>query len=292
MKNIYIPETVEAYEADIMERAFPDRRITDNDFYRRLIGWVLDVRTPLLYDQDHDDEYTNLSINFNWLLKRDYSETQLGPPDTVATLYALHEFAHMTHWLPTRLGEIAASEYAEQFTGSEYRASNESEVLVHYRIPDLRALVLPGVRIAVDLMKERGLTQPSSQFLSQVRALLVERDEFDQILGNDPDGPAILARLKSFNGNREWARQHYDEISRYFTDPSLPQGDGLTDAEYEATIATYEPHLTQERYEANVIRNVRFAYAMCGLEVPLIASFAQARELAAQLEGHHALVQS
>src|ERR1700691_1301568 len=129
MKNLEIPETAEAYQTDMMERAFPDERIAQNDFYRRLIGWVVHNRTPLLYEQTHPDEYTNFSINFNWLLLRDYAGTELGESATVSSLYALHEFAHMTHRLPTRLDTISPGEYAEQFTGSEYRASNETEIL-------------------------------------------------------------------------------------------------------------------------------------------------------------------
>ncbi len=290
MKNIVIPETVEAYQADLLQRAFPDQSIAENDFYRRMIGWTIDNRTPLLYEPTHPDEQPNLSINFNWLLLRDYGRTALGPPDTILSLYALHEFAHMTHWLPTNLGEITANEYAEQFTRSEYRASNESEILAHHRIPGLRDRVLPGMKIAVDILKERGVGQLPSQLLNKVRALLIEHNDFDHLVGDDPAAQAELARLKSYNGNREWAAEHYENIRSRFSDPSLPLGYGLTDAEYEPTIASYEPQLSQEQYEANVIRNVRFAYAMCGFEVPLITNFAQARELATALEGHHALV--
>ena len=70
-----------------MARGLPDVEIRDHPFYRRLIGWVLDVRSPLLYEQDHPDEYTNLSINFNWLLLRDYRQTRLGPAETILTMY-------------------------------------------------------------------------------------------------------------------------------------------------------------------------------------------------------------
>jgi hypothetical protein len=290
MQHIVIPETAEAYQADLMERAFPDPQIPQNDFYRRMIGWVIDNRTPLLYEGTHPNEETNLSINFNWLLVRDYGRTALGAPDSVQSLYSLHEFAHMTHWLPTRLDEVTASEYAEQFTGSEYRASNETEILVHYRIPELRATVFPGVRLAVDIMKERGVARPSSQLLNQLRALLIERNDFDHLAGDEPDVQAELARIKRYSGNRSWAAGHYDQIRDQFVDPSLPLGWGLSDAEYEAVIGAYEPSLTQAQYQAHAIRNVRFAYAMCGLGVPLIANFAQARELAAALEGRHALV--
>lgn len=290
MKNIIIPETAETHQADLLQRAFPDQTIAQNDFYRRMIGWIIDNRTPVLYEQTHSDETANLSINFNWLLLRDYEGTNLGSPDTMLSLYSLHEFAHMTHWLPTNLGKVAAGQYAEQFTGSEYRASNESEILAHYRMPGLRAQVFPGVRIAVDILKEQGIEQPPSQLLNKVRALLVEHSDFDHMVGDDPDAQAQLARLKSYGGNRQWAAAHYEAIRDRFNDPDLPLGHGLTDAEYEPILSAYEPSLSQEQYQTNIIRNVRFAYAMCGLEVPLITSFTQARELAAALEGRHALI--
>jgi len=290
MKDIYIPECVDDYVADVTERVFPDERIAGNDFYRRLIGWVMDERTPLLYGQTHEGERTNMSINFNWLMTRDYTESQMGEEPAVRSLYGLHEATHMTHRLPTRLSEVTPGEYAEDFTASEYRASNESEIQVYYRVSELRDAVFPGACLAVDIMKARGVGQQPTHLLNQVRALLIEHDTFDYIAQGDPYAQKELARLKQFAGNRAWAREHYAHIYDRFADPALPQSSGLTDPEYEPVIASYEPQLAQNRYEANVIRNVRFAFAMCGLEVPLLINFQQAVEAAATLEGKHALV--
>lgn len=293
MKHISIPETVDEYQEDLMERAFPDERIANNDFYRRMIGWVIDNRTPLLYQQSHPDEYANLSINFNWLLARDYSQTQLGPPATIQTLYALHEFAHMTNWLPTRLGEISMGEYADQFARSEYRASNESEILVHYRVPELRQTVFQGMTIAFDLMRQRNIDQPSSVLLGKVRSIIIEHDELDGhigLLGDGPEAQQEIARMKQFNGNREWAGKHFQAIRGLFSDPTLPLGNGLTDTEYEPVITDYQPGLSQERYESNVIRNVRLAHGMCRLPIPLLTSFNDAVQAASELEGRNALV--
>ncbi len=291
MKNIHIPRTVEEYHNDIAERAFPDERIRNNDFYRRLIGWVADNRTPLLYEQDHTDEYANLSINFNWLLLRDYENTKLGRPKTILSMYALHEYSHMTNWLPTRLNEITANEYADQFTRSEYRASNETEIQIHYRMPELRAELFPNMKIAVDIMKERGIPQQSSALLGKIRPMLVEHSDFDYLVGDDVDAKEALARLKQYDGNRRWSAEHFTEIQQYFMDDTLPQGNGLIDTEYEDVIANYEPHLTQEQYERNVSRNVRMAFGMCGLAIPqLNGGIDEAIEAAKQLEGRHALV--
>lgn len=292
MKDIYIPPTVEEYTADLMERSMPDTRITDNDFYRRMIGWVVDHRTPILYEQDHDDEYTNLSINFNWLLLRDYSETELGDPETILAMYALHEYCHMTHWLPTRLEQLTPGEYAEQFTRSEYRASNETEILIHYRIPELRDTIFDGKKIIYDILREKKVEQLGSSVLSLLRPLAIETDLLDSWFDGSEEDQEILGRLKYFNGNRKWAAERFEAIQPYFASEDLPQSDGLTDDAYEATIENYEPNLTQEQYESNMIRNVRFGYAMCGLAIPDIVDFEHARNLVKALEGEHAIVQS
>ena len=292
MKDIAIPATVEEYQTDILDRALPDPLITENDFYRRAVGWVMDTKTPLLYEQTHPDEYTNLSINFNWLLLRDYKDTPLGPPETIHSLYALHEFTHMTHWLPTRLSEVSAEEYADQFTRSEYRASNETEILAHYRIPELRDIVFNGMTLAVDLMKQRGIPQPSSVLLGKIRPLLIEHDDFDHLVGNDPEAQAQLARIKHFSGNREWAINHYREIRHSFLDSTLPVGVGLTDTAYEPTIEAYNPAPDQAHYESNVIANVRMAYSMCEQPIPSLTTFNDAIAAAKDLEGHHALVRN
>jgi hypothetical protein len=292
MKNIYVPETVEDYQADIRERAVPADLITENDFYRRLIGWTLDNRTPLLYDQDHADEYTNFSINFNWLLLRDYAATKLGPPAVIATMYAAHEFTHMTHRLNTRLDTMSAEEYAQDFKESEYRGSNETEILIHYRIPELRDLVLQGTKIAYDVMHEKGMAQPSAQWLAAVRPLVVEHDTFKDFFSDSPENMAVYKRFKEFGGNRQWALDRFAVIQPHFSGEGAVYTSGLTDDEYEDVISGYEPHLDQDTYEAHVIRNMRFGFAMCGLIVPKIVTFADARAAAVDLEGEHAIVQS
>lgn len=292
MHNIYVPETVEAYQTDLHAHALPDTNLATHDFYKRLIGWVVDKRTPLLYEQDHDDEYTNFSINFNWLLLRDYRQTALGSAATIATMYGLHEFTHMTHQLHTRLDEISAAEYAEAFTRSEYRASNETEVLIHYRVPNLREVVFPGMKIAYDILRERRIAQPSMALLCAIRPLIIEHDVLDGWFEDSAKNKAVGQRFKSYQGNRPWALKRFDAIKPYFSGQNFPESSGLTDNEYESVIATYRPSLSQQTYEANIVRNVRFGYAMCGLAVPAINTFAQAQEAATQLEGQHAIVQS
>jgi hypothetical protein len=290
MRGIRIFETADEYIENFFARGLPDTQISGNDFYRRLIRWVLDHRSPLIYEQNHPDEYTNLSINFNWLLLRDYATTKLGPPDTILTMYVLHELAHMTHWLPTRLDELSAGEYADQFTRSEYRASNETEILIHYRIPELRAHVFEGQRIVADILKEKGMAQPSMVRLCNLRPLFVEDTVLDAFFAGS-DGETS-ARFKQYAGNRAWARERFNAIRPHFSSQEFAQGSGLTNDEYEDVLRAYEPSLSQHTYETNTIANVRFGFAMCGLQPPALTSIGDAIEAAKQLDGRHAIVQS
>jgi hypothetical protein len=197
----------------------------------------------------------------------------------------------MTHRLPTRLDEVSATEYAEEFTRSEYRASNETEILIHYRIPEIRETVFSGMKIAFDILCDRGIIQPSASDLGLLRRMVIETDYLDNKFEDEED-QKILEWLKGFNTNRDWAIDRFNEIKGDFTGIDIAQDFGLTDKEYEQVISIYEPQSDQTRYEKNVIRNVKFGHAMCGLLVPEIEDIGQAIELAKGLEGHHAKTQS
>lgn len=274
------------------ERAYPDAEIAEHPFYKNLIDWVADNRTPLLYEQNHDDEYTNFSINYNWLLLRDYTDTRLGEAATILTMYAIHESSHMTNWLPVRLTDLSAAEYAQQFKLSEHRASNETELMIHERIPGLRERTFPGMRILYDSLKERGFAYPSASEMVALRSLLIEGTVLDGWFDDRPEDRALIERLKTFNGNIPWATERFEAIKPLFSDPSLPLGSGLTIEQYEPVIAGYKADMTPERYEHNVVRNVRYGYLMCGLDAPAVTGLAGAIAAAKDLEGHHAIVQA
>jgi hypothetical protein len=288
MKNILLPETVEQYKQELHARAFPDVRIYDNPFYKKLIDWVIDNCTPVLYEQTDASEYTNFSINCNWLLRRDYTETKLGDAALLLTMYSLHEFAHMTHWLPTNMRDMTAGEYAERFTESEYIASNETEILIHYRMPELRSELFPGTKIFYDTMRAAQTPQPTMAALYDIRSVIVEGRVLDPILFPAPDDQPILERFKYYNGNRDWARGRFERIKHNFTE--TPQSSGLTKTEYEHVIEGYQGQLTQANYEAHMIRNVKLGFAMCGLVIPEIASFGDAQREANKLDQKVALV--
>lgn len=290
MRNISIPPTPEAYREEISAQAFPDSTLTDHPFYQGLISWVSDNHTPLLYEQTHPDEYTNFSINFNWLLLRDYAKTELGEPDTIQTMYALHEFAHMTFPLPTNLDQITPEEYAEAFTESEYRASNETEIAIHYRIPDLRSMILAGTRTIIDTLRDHKIPELEPDALADFRATVIETNALDDLFATPDDAP-VLNRLKSYTGNRPWARHRYDILRPLVAGLDLPRATGLSNKGYNS-LAAYSSQMDQQTYESHIIRNVRYGYIMCGLMPPSdIKTLSDAAAAVAEdLEGNHAIV--
>lgn len=291
MRNIEIPPDYETYR-DRLRDAVSDPLISEHPFYQGLTDWVVDHRTPILYDQTHPSEYTNFSIAFNWLLRRNYQDTTLGSPETVGTMYLMHEFTHMTVAFPPRLDQVTGAEYADIFTDSEYRASNETEILIHYRIPELRETVLSDTRIIFDIMKEQNIEQPSAGVLARLRASAIEGQTLDHFFAGSEEDQAVLKRLKSFNGNRSWAETQYGIWRPYFSDSQtshpIPH---LQTNTYETVISGYTSSLNQECYETNIIQNVRYGFALCGIDVPDITTFEQAVELTAELENRHAVTQ-
>lgn len=290
MKNISIPSTVEEYVSDLHEKVFPAEFLACNDFYRRLIGWVVDQHSPVIYQQTDESEYQNFSINFNWMALRDYSDSPLGPEEIMHTMYSLHEFSHMTHRLPVDIDSVTADEYADDFTGSEYRASNETEILIHERVPELRDIVLQGTKIAHDILRERKISFGYKE-LQLLRPLIVETDLLDGCFKSQEDRQ-ILERFKYYAGNREWARERHAYLRKAigFVARGLDRADCLTDEQYADYLPMYEPRLDQKIYEANMIRNARLGYVMCGLAMPNIKSFTDAQKAIKELEGHHATV--
>lgn len=196
----------------------------------------------------------------------------------------------MTHWLPTRFDELSAGEYADQFTRSEYRASNETEILIHFRLPNLRRRVFTEQRIVVDVLRDRSFTQPSMARLCNLRPLFVEDSVLDGFFAGDDS--LVATRFKKYAGNREWARARFEAIRPFFTDHALSQGGGLTNDEYEDALYAYEPNLPQDQYERNMVTNVQLGFGMCGLPLPTLTTFSDAQVAARELEGRHAIVQS
>ena len=253
--------------------------IAGHPFYRRLIQFVLDSKAPLFYVESDPVEYRNFSAYYHFVLdRRNYAD------ETIRSMYFLHDFTHMLFYYPHDVSAVTQEEFDEAVILSEYAASNETEVLIHYRIPGLREKVFRDQRIFVDLLRERGIgQQPPVHSLLHLRKTLIERDVLDPFFFQDPRDLPVRSTLKSYAGNGAWCKQRMREIRR-LKNPTEYFYRFLTPVNYERVLSTYESAATQETYESVTLRNVRLAFELLGLDNPP-ATFSECIERIGELEG-------
>src|SRR5262249_26011209 len=143
---------------------------------------------------------------YNFVLVR---ETYTNP--TLRSMYFLHDFAHMLFYYPHDMTSVAQAEFDETVIAGEYAASNETEILAHYRVPGLRERVLQDRRIFFDPLNERGVAQPSVPSLGHLRRWLVETDHLDPYFFQKPEDEPVRATLKSYRGNGAWCKKRFEE---------------------------------------------------------------------------------
>lgn len=263
---------------------FPDPDVPGDPYNRLLVGWVIQNKSPLFYSNTHDAETGNYSNFYNWVGLRD--DDRYDNP-TVRSLYLLHELAHIVVEAPHDLSAVTANEYAEATVASEYVASNETELLVHWRNPSLRRRILPGTEILWDVLSgDLGWDKPDAASLYGFRAALIETDTLDPLVF--AGRPGLRSFFKRFAGNRPWAAAHHTLASRYLNRPSGRRFPGLHPLVYERQIEAWQPDpdpaRRQARYEANVLANARIGVmAAGGAQLP--RSFHDVPGALADLEG-------
>ncbi|MEO6327224.1 MAG: hypothetical protein ABIT01_13130 [Thermoanaerobaculia bacterium] len=278
MRDLRIFATKLAYERHVFTELVSDPLIAEHPFYRRLIQFVLDGKAPLFYLQSDPTEFRNFSAYYHFILDR---ETYTN--ETLRSMYFLHDFTHMLFYYPHDVSSVTQEEFEEAVISSEYAASNETEVLVHYRVPGLRERVFQDRRIFFDLLRERGVAQPPVHSLLHLRKTLVERDVLDPYFFQDARDAPVRETLKSYAGNGAWCKHRMREIRR-LKDPTEYFYRFLTPTNYERVLASYESTATQESYERVTLRNLRLAYELLGLANPPM-TFAEGLARANELEG-------
>jgi hypothetical protein len=277
VRRIRIFPTRKEYEEFVFAEVLSDDLLRASPFYRSLVRFVLDAKAPLFYSQSDPSEHANFSLYYNFILIRD---TYTNP--TLRAMYFLHDFVHLLFYYPHDMSAVTAEEFDELLLGAEYAASNETEVLAHYRVPGLRARVFPDRRLLVDLLRERGVAQPAVRALHRLRSLLVESDDLDPFFFLTPADEPVRATLKSYRGNRAWCKQRLAE-TLLLPNPSEYSYRFLTPTNYERVLSSYEGSADQASYERVVLRNLRLAFVLLRLERPP-ASFAEGLERVLELE--------
>lgn len=276
MDNVRWFETKADYRDFVFSEIFKAPEVAGHPFYRRLIDFVIDQRSPLFHGQSDESEWFSFSTTYHFqLIRPGYTDPAFE------TLYFLHDFCHLLFEYPHDLRGVSEDRFIGLIGAQEYAASNESEILVHYRAPGIREQVLRDRRILFDVLRERGLPQPSACELYRFREQLIESDWFsDLVLGEEPD---LQAWFRRFRGNDDWARDRYRLLRGH---APMPERDWrwLTPANYETVLAGYEREYGEERWRQNTLCNLQMAYALLGLDDPP-REFADGAAAAERLEG-------
>jgi len=278
MKDILLFRTKEEYERFVLTRAFRAPLLAEHPFYRNLISWVVDNRTPLFFSQSDPSEHDAFSLYWHAILLRDtYAD------DLRASMYMLHEFTHSLFAYPHDLPAVGEAGFRAACLEAEYAASNETEVLAHWRVSGLRHTFLVGQRIWYDILRDGGMAaRPPVPELLHLRREAME----GHVPGRTDDDAAVLDMMKGYETlNARWAANHWP-LWRALPRPEPREWPALEPEAYEAAVAGYRRRGGQAEYEANVLANVRTFFALHGMAGRAPATFSECFDRIGLLDGH------
>ena len=278
MRDLRIHPTQREYHEYVRDEVFAEPLLTGHPFYSRMIRFVLDAKAPIFYRQSDPSEHKSFSVYYHFVLLR---ETYASP--ALRAMYCLHEFAHALFYYPHDLATVTQNEFDEAVISGEYAASNETEILAHWRVPGLRERVFRDRRILWDVLSERRVARPTPHALRALRRALIETDDLDPFFFVRPEDEPVRALLKTYRGNGAWCKRRFLEI-RALPTPAEFFYPFLTPASYERAVSTYESQAGQVDYERTTLRNVRLAFALLGI-APAPRSFGECLERVSELEG-------
>ena len=262
MKNIRLFRTKKEYEDFVFGEVFTELLIRDNPFYRNLIQLIIDSKAPVFYYQSDESEHANFSGYYNFELIRETYENK-----TLRSMYFLHDFTHLLFYYPYDMTSVSEEEFSDAVTLAEYTASNETEIFIHYRIPELREKVFQDRRIFFDILKERETPQPPIQAMFQVRKIIIETDSLDSLFFTKPEDAQIRDTFKSYTGSNSWCKERY-QASIKLKNPHEYSYKFFTPLNYERTITVYQSTAGEAEYQRNILLNIRLLCMILGMENP------------------------
>jgi hypothetical protein len=275
MRDLEFFERQADYENHIWETVFTEPWVHETPFYRNLVNFIIDHRTPIFYTVSDAAEHFAFSGAYYFETRR-----QRYPNKTREQLFWLHDFTHMLFPYAHDVYETPERLFLEEFWYQERIASSETEVMAYYRVPGLREMVFPDEKLWYDVIRERGWaephpgaknripisgdTKPDAEKFRQYRIRVQMDDEFgEQELG---DYQEILAFVEKWRWlTPRWISKRYKSVAGMRIE--TPQYDRNFWAwDYETRIASYDQDrripaaIRQDNYERNIMANVRMAY--------------------------------
>lgn len=151
MRDLEFFKTKREYEDHIWNNVFTEPWVRDTPFYRNLVSYIIDMRTPIFYTVSDAAEHFAFSGAYYFETRR-----QRYPDSNREQLFWLHDFTHMLFPYSHDVYEIPESLFLQDFWYQERIASSETEVMSYYRVPGLREKVFPDEKLWYDVIRERG----------------------------------------------------------------------------------------------------------------------------------------
>lgn len=263
MRDISFFDKKSDYEDWMFNEVFSVKEITNCDFYRNLIQFIIDHRSPIFYTVSHPSEHFAFSGAYHFETRR-----ERYPNKVRECLFWLHDFTHLLFPYTHDMWTTSEAYFTEQFIKQERAASNETEVFVYYRVPEIRGMVFQDEKLYHDVLVERGQTdKPATLPFLEHRYKLVENDEYGE--RELYDYPEILRFFRQWRRlTPQFCNERYRSMAGVRV-PSFPWK-RLSIDRYEEVISAYASESTQEDYERNILHNLQMAYALMGWEDPPI----------------------
>ncbi len=255
MTNFKFFKKLEDYRTFIYEKVFTTPEFRNNIFYRGLIEFVIEHRAPIFFSQTHEEEFSHFTQYFNAVLDRgDYYKN-----DFIRSMYFAHDFTHMLFYNPLRPRDFTFEKWSEILNVNEWVASNETETLTYFRIPDMREHSL-NYAIMYDLLKEAGRPQPEVDELLTLRKA-VNADESIPDLEKCTDADLVFSYIRKYKENNAlWCKLWYEN----FPEIALPYSEErlcLPVIGYDKILKHYVPGIyfqdQQKAYEINMLENIK-----------------------------------
>jgi hypothetical protein len=163
MRNIRFFPTLAEYEQFIHTQVIKTEPFKTHPFYKGLIDFVIDHRSPLFFESSEEYEYAHFTQYFNFVLMRNHYAS-----DYVSDMFFMHDLVHMAFDNPLNPRRLSFEYFSEIVNNNEYVASNDTEMLTYYRIPGMRQNSL-SYTILYDLLLPKYTKATSIDFLLNMR---------------------------------------------------------------------------------------------------------------------------
>lgn len=260
MKNLIFIPTLKDYREYIYRTIVTQSVFHTHSFYKGLIEYIIDIRTPLFFEASHDYERSHFTQYFNWsLIRHEYDNPYIGD------LYFLHDFVHMAFRNPLRPRALSFNAFCNLAISNEYVAANETEIMTYYRIPELRKKTFTQP-ILYDKLVNWSPDMPSVQALFGMRKAIIENTFVETLFLNDEESWSIIAFLKKFNKNNQvWCRLWYNQFPE-IRKTRIQRTRILPYEGYSSVLNAYMSTATEDSYRRNVLYNCRILAEMLDRE--------------------------